>query len=178
MTAARLIFAIATGTVIAILLNACNRRDEKIKPIIVTRGNIDSNLYAQSESVTQRFMPYQNKDTIRASSSVSGHSPFFKVRMNAIARAALGSDGKLRVGALFPEGSLIVKDLYNSVGGARQLVAIMRKESANPSSNAGWLWAELQADGGVYVSAKDRGVLCMSCHSENDRDFIRTFNLF
>ena len=103
---------------------------------------------------------------------------FFKVRMNAKARSVLGADGKLPVGSVFPEGSIVVKDLYNTVGGARQLVAIMRKESANPYAKEGWLWAEMQADGGAYVSAKDKGVLCTGCHSSNDRDFVRTFDLF
>jgi hypothetical protein len=139
MKASRLLIVLTIGVVITILLNACNRTNEKTRPIVVTRGNIDSNLYAQSESASQLFVAYQNKDTIRASGSASGHSPFFKVRMNDKARSVLGADGKLPVGALFPEGSLIVKDLYNSVAGDRQLVAIMRKESANPSSNGGWL---------------------------------------
>jgi hypothetical protein len=177
-SATKLIFALAIGTVMAILQNACTNKSDNPSPAVILTGNIDSILYAQSESAAEGFVAYQNKDTVRASNSTSGHSPFFKVRMNAKARSVLGADGKLPVGSVFPEGSIVVKDLYNTVGGARQLVAIMRKESANPYAKEGWLWAEMQADGGAYVSAKDKGVLCTGCHSSNDRDFVRTFDLF
>ena len=177
-SASKIIHSLAIGIVFVILVNACNDKSETPGPVISTTGNIDSILYAQSESAAEGFVAYQNKDTVRASSSASGHSPFFKVRMNAKARSVLGADGKLPVGSVFPEGSIVVKDLYNTVGGARQLVAIMRKESANPYAKEGWLWSEFQADGGAYVSAKDKGVLCAGCHSSNDRDFVRTFDLF
>lgn len=177
-TATKLITTLAIGGVFTILVNACKDKSETAAPVSIITGNIDSVLFAQSESASEGFVAYQNKDTLRASNSASGHSPFFKVRMNAKARSVLGADGKLPVGAVFPEGSIVVKDLYNTIGGARQLVAIMRKESANPYAKEGWLWSELQADGGAYVSAKDKGVLCAGCHSSNDRDFVRTFDLF
>lgn len=171
-----------TGLIAALVigLNACKKDDgaAPTTPYPITRGNIDSILYLQSSETAQQFLPYKNVDSIWISSAETGHSGFFKVRLNAIARSVLGPDGKLAPGKTFPDGSLIVKDLYTDKNGPRMLVAIMKKESLNPYSAQGWLWNELLEGGGDYVSAKQSGAKCVGCHSANDRDFVRVFDLF
>jgi len=169
---------ISIGFCILILADSCDSKKSDPAPLPITSGNIDSILFVQSSAANQGYLPYQNKDTIRQSSSASAHSPYFKVRLNAIARSVLDVNGKLPVGKKFPEGSIIVKDLYNLPNGPRQLVAIMKKESANPYAKEGWLWNELLDNGGGYVTVKDKGAACTSCHSSNSRDFVRTFDLF
>ena len=165
---------------IILIINACSNKDDASPSAaaIFTKGNIDSILYVESSAASEQFLPYQNVDSIRPSSAFTAHADFFKVRLNAKARSVLGADGRLPTGKSFPEGSIIVKDLYSEKTGARKLVAIMKKESANPYSNQNWLWTELLGDGGAYVTVKDKGAQCVNCHSQNSRDFVRVFDLF
>ena len=165
------------GLAFALLLAYSCSKENDPGPAITT-GNIDSILFVQSNAASEQFLPYQNNDSIRRSANSSGHSPYFKVRMNAKARSVLGADGRLPTGASFPEGSIIVKDLYSDPAGSRQLVAIMKKETTNPYAANGWLWNELLTDGGGYVSAKDKGAQCTGCHGANSRDHVRVFDLF
>lgn len=165
---------------IVLLVNACSQKEDASPtvPAVITKGNIDSILFVESSAASEQFLPYQNVDTVRPSSAFTAHSDYFKVRLNARARSVLGADGRLPVGKSFPDGSIIVKDIYSEKTGVRKLVAIMKKESANPYSAQGWLWNELLDNGGDYVSVKGKGAQCVSCHTTNSRDFVRVFDLF
>ncbi len=100
----------------------------------------------------------------------------FKLRFNEIAFAALDTSGELPVGAKFPDGSLIVKEIYDSNDNLK-LYAIMEKEPGNTFAAENWVWAELNADGSVNYSAGNKGAGCKGCHSGTPgRDFIRTFD--
>lgn len=139
--------------------------------------DIDVALYNESKSTTG-FTYYKNDATIKPKSNESPHSKYFRVRFNAIAQAALTDNGKLPAGSTFPEGSLIVKELYDSPTADLKFLAIMKKESANENAVDGWLWLEIKGDGGAYISSKEKGSQCVSCHSTNDRDYTRLFDLF
>lgn len=138
----------------------------------------DTALFDKSKSVTG-FSYYKNSDSIHVSSSPSAHNPYFRVRFNSIAEAALTDNGKLPVGGSFPDGSLIVKELYDSPGGSLQLLAVMEKASANSASGNGYLWAEFEPDGKAAFSTSKKGNGCISCHSATgNRDLVRLFELF
>ncbi len=125
------------------------------------------------------FTYYKNNDSIQASSSASAHNPFFRVRFNPVAFAALTDSGKLPAGGSFPEGSLIVKELYDSPTGDLQLLAVMEKASGNAAAGSNYLWAEFEADGRAVFSTSKKGDGCISCHSTaGNRDLMRLFELF
>lgn len=138
---------------------------------------IDKQLFDEATSSTG-FTYYKNNPDILASSQPSAHNAFMRVRFNPIALSALDSTGRLPLGSSFPNGSLIVKELYNSQVGEPVLYAIMKKDSANENSGANWLWAEIKPDGLVVVSATRKGASCVNCHNMNSRDYTRIFDLF
>lgn len=124
------------------------------------------------------FAFYKNDSSILESSDESPHADFFRVRFNAIAQAALIDNGKLPADSVFPQGSLVVKELYDSEAGEMTVLSVMKKDSTNSNSINGWVWVEFEADGALHYSSGDKGGNCKSCHSNNDRDFVRLFNLF
>ena len=87
---------------------------------------LDKELLDRSKATTG-FTYYKNDNTIKASSPQSAHNAFFRVRFNAIAQAALTDNGKLPVDSVFPEGSLIVKELYDTQNGALKILAVSEK---------------------------------------------------
>jgi len=112
--------------------------------------------------------------------SGAGNSPhgYERVRFNAIAQAALDSTGKLPSGASFPDGSIIVKDVYSSASGNINLYAVMKKATNNSAAGSGYLWAEFETDGKVAFSTSKKGDGCISCHSNYPhRDLTRIFDL-
>lgn len=120
---------------------------------------------------------YQDTMLIRQSVQESAHLPWFRLWMNDVAAAALGPDGKLPPGNLFPDSALIVKELYNSATGPLQINAIMMKLPDNAASANGWLWAYLNPDGSTNISIFEKGSSCTGCHSATpNRDFTRVFD--
>ncbi len=109
---------------------------------------------------------------------LGGAHGFIKVRYNNIAASALDSTGKLPVGGTFPNGSVVVKEIYSSLSGGLNLYAIMKKETSNENAGSGWLWGEYKPGGEVVFSAAKKGNGCISCHSLPDnRDLNRVFDL-
>lgn len=101
------------------------------------------------------------------------HGPHgtFKLRFNSIASKALTEDGKLPVGKTFPEGSLLIKDIYS--GGTLTLYAFMYKRSGS------WLWAEIKPDKKISHSVKGDPGVCTNCHSQaGNRDLAVSFNFY
>jgi hypothetical protein len=137
----------------------------------------DKVLFEKSNS-TSGFVYYKNTDEILNSSQPSAHNKYFRTRFNSIASAALTDNGKLPIGTNFPEGSLVVKELFDSKTGSLKLIAVMEKLSGNSAAANGWLWAEYTPDGKVVVSLDEKGKSCVSCHSTNARDYVRLFELF
>lgn len=136
----------------------------------------DIELFEES-SATSGYTYYNQDATIRTSSNPSAHNPYFRVRFNSVANTALTDNGKLPQGGSFPDGSIVVKELYDSPTGGIKLYAIMKKED-HPDAGAGWLWAEYEDDGKVVYSVSNGGDGCTGCHSADDRDYVRIFELF
>lgn len=115
------------------------------------------------------FTYYKNSNALLSSSSGSGHSEdFLKTKYNAIAATMLDANGKIIPSSVFPEGSLIVKELYeNSTTIGRY--AILYKQSTNENADAnGWVWGYINADASVAAPASDKGSACISCHLQAD----------
>jgi hypothetical protein len=149
------------------LLTQCKKNAEGADKVLFDKSN-----------TTIGFTYYKSSTTVLPSSNLGGHNKPFRVRFNAIAQAALTDNGKLPAGGSFPEGSLIVKEIYDAGGNNLQLLAIMEKATGNSAAGAGWLWAEYNPDSKVVISVEDKGSACVSCHSIDDRDYGRLYELF
>jgi len=128
----------------------------------------DKELFEMAKS-TNGFVWYKNSSELLNKSSGSGHpQPFLKTRYNSVAATKLDSNGKIITGETFPEGSLIVKELYdNSTTLGRY--AILYKNSGSADADAkGWIWGYINADGKVSESASKKGGSCIGCHSQAD----------
>lgn len=163
----RLSYTIITLCCICLLLAQCRKTTET-----------DKALFDKSNTTTG-FTYYINNDSVLPSSSPSAHNAYFRVRFNSIALAALTDNGKLPAGSTMPEGSLIVKELYDAPGGELKLLAVMEKAGNNSAAGSGYLWAEFNADGSAVFSTSKKGNGCISCHDNSgNRDLVRLFELF
>ena len=128
----------------------------------------DKMLYDMSKS-SNGFTWYKKSDVLLNKSSGSAHGlPFLKTRYNTVAATKLGGAGKIMEGVSFPEGSLIVKELYDN---STKLIryAILYKKSNSPDADAkGWVWGYINADGGIVEAASKKGSSCIGCHSQAD----------
>ena len=123
------------------------------------------------DSCSQSYHKYYKNDATSLLSGAHGPHGTFKLRFNAIAFKALTNNGKLPVGGSFPEGSLIIKDIYN--GGNLSLYAFMYKKSGS------WLWAEIKPNKEVLHSINDKETVCTGCHSQSgNRDLAVSFNFY
>lgn len=120
---------------------------------------------------------YKKSTTLTLSSKQSDHNAYFRIRFNSIAKAALTDNGKLPAGGSFPDGSVIVSELFDSSPGNVKIYAVMKKSTSSNAVN-GWLWAQFQPDDNTAYSISKKGDLCTSCHSTNARDHVRVFNQF
>lgn len=119
--------------------------------------------------VTSGVYWYKNSSSLFNKSEGSGHpQPFLRTRYNSIAATKLDSNGKIMTGAKFPEGSLIVKELYDNQTTLGRY-AILYKNSGSADADAkGWVWGYLSADGKVAEAASNKGTSCIGCHSQAD----------
>ena len=137
----------------------------------------DQGIFTKATAVSG-FTYYKGNDSVYKSSPQSAHVAYFRVRFNAVAQAALTDGGKLPNGASFPTGSLIVKELHqDSLGTSPSGYAIMEKLPNDTNQAETWVWAEYNLSGTGYTINK-KGAICTSCHSMDQRDKVRLFNLF
>ena len=146
-------------------LNAC----KKDKPA----EGIDKQLLDMAKE-SSGFTWYNNSNALLNKSSGSGHSqPFLRTRYNTIAATMLDGSGKITAGAVFPDGSLIVKELFsNSTDLGRYAILYKKASDANADAN-GWVWGYINADETVAEPAANKGTGCRGCHSQaNSIDFM------
>lgn len=156
----KLTLTFVIGLLIIGTMNSCKKKSAEVEK------NIDKELYDLSKS-TKGFVFYKNSDSLLAKSSGTGHSqPFLKTRYNSIAATMLDSLGKIIPRSSFPEGSLIVKDLYidsTTIG----RYAILYKNAKNEHADAkGWVWGYVDANGEVAQPSSRKGQGCINCHSQ------------
>ncbi len=162
---------------VAITLVATQCKKDESKPT-TPASDPNKDLFAEANA-TGNYKYYKNSSTILASSPGSGHPNFMRVRFNTIAQGALGVDGKLPSGGTFPEGSVIVKEVF-SANDATTVTswAVMKKTSTGNSAN-GYVWGEYKTDGAVVYSITNKGANCAGCHAAaGNRDMVRLFEQF
>ena len=167
----RLTFKVVLGFLCTLLMQC--RKESALSP-----QETDTLLLAKATPVNG-FSYYKNDSAIIRSSPQSAHAGYFRVRFNDIAERALTDGGKLPVGASFPTGSLVVKELHTDSTGNNLIgYAVMEKSPTDTSAAQGWVWAEYITSGAGGYKIGGKGAICTGCHSTNDRDKVRLFNLF
>ncbi len=139
-------------------INSCKKKEKEL----------DEELFELAKE-TAGFVWYKNSSSLLSKSSGSGHpQTSLRTRYNAAAATKLDANGKITANATFPEGALIVKELYeNSTTISRY--AILYKKTDSPSADAkGWVWGYIDANGKVAEPASNKGKACISCHNQAD----------
>jgi hypothetical protein len=128
----------------------------------------DKQLLEMAEA-TAGFTWYKHSDALLNKSSGSGHpQSLLRTRYNSIAAEKLDQNGKVVEGAMFDEGSLIVKELYGNASSLERY-AILYKQTSNPDADErGWVWGYVDVNGTVAAPASNKGSSCISCHLQAD----------
>ncbi len=114
------------------------------------------------------FSWYKHADSLFSRSAGSGHSePFLRTRYNEAAATQLGADGKILTDAVFPEGSLIVKELFTNTTTIGRYAILYKQQDSPDADGKGWVWGYINADGSVAESSANKGNACIGCHSQS-----------
>jgi hypothetical protein len=141
-------------------INSCKKEKEA--------SGTDKELYDMAKG-TSGFTWFKNSSSLLNKSSGSGHpQPFLRTRYNSIASAKLDSTGRIMKGAIFPEGSLIVKELHDNSTTLGRYAILYKKSGSADADAKGCVWGYINADGTVAEVASKKGTSCISCHSQAD----------
>lgn len=128
----------------------------------------DKELYDLAKS-TSNFTWFKNSNAFLPKSSGSGHAPpKLRVRFNSVAATKLDANGKIIPGSLFPQGSLIVKELCDDSGKLIRYAILYKNPESEDADDLGWVWGYINENGSVTVSATEKGTSCISCHSQSE----------
>lgn len=151
-------------------INACKKDDEL--------EGIDKQLYDMATS-TSGFTWYKKSSTLLNKSSGSGHSkPFLRTRYNSTAASVLDSTGKIIPGSVFPNGSVVVKELFDNSTEIGRYAVLYKKPSDGNADADGWVWGYINSDQTVAESASKKGASCRGCHSQTDNIDFNLMNVY
>lgn len=153
----------STGISLLIIVGVIACAKEKARPSKL----LDENLFSYITD-TSGYVYYQNANVL----SAAGNSPHgsFKMRFNNKAQQLLNSSLELPSGELFPDSSVIVKEVTN--GTNITLYAVMFKY------NGTWLWAEYGPSGNILHGIGQGSAVCLQCHNLSpNRDNVLSFDL-
>lgn len=127
---------------------------------------IDGELYKLSEE-KDGFTWFELSDTYLDKSAGSGHNfPFLRTRFNAVAATQLDVEGRVIPDALFPTGSVIVKELYDDKKKFKRYATMWKNPSSEYADANGWVWGYIEKKGKVAESAELKGASCVGCHAQ------------
>lgn len=111
------------------------------------------------------FIFYKNTSDTIVKGTGSGHPDArLRTRYNTIAARHLDQNGKVKVGTVFSDSSLIVKELFT--GNVLTTYVFMFKRIGDKNADAnGWVWAETFSSGSILYAAANKGSGCINCHS-------------
>jgi hypothetical protein len=128
---------------------------------------------------TAGFTWYKNSSALLNKSSGSGHNePFLRTRYNSTAAAVLDSSGKIISGSVFPDGSLVVKELFSNSTEIGRYAILFKKPSDANADATGWVWGYVNADGTVAEPASNKGSGCRGCHSQANNIDLNLMNIY
>lgn len=164
-TILKTILLCVTGMICFSVLKACKKEEKGT--------GTDKELYDMAV-VSSGFTWYKHSSAQLNKSAGSGHGqPFLNTRYNTLAAAQLDSTGKVKPGTLFPDGSLIVKELYDKSGKLERYAILYKSTGHKDADPKGWVWGYINYDGSVSEPASRKGSICINCHSQiNNIDYM------
>ncbi len=139
---------------------------------------IDKDLYNMAKETTG-FVWFKYSSALLPKSAGSGHNfAFLRTRFNSIAAAKLDTAGKVINGTTFPEGSLIVKELYQNESTFSRYAIMYKQGSSKYADKFGWVWGYMSSDGKVVEPAKNDGKECTGCHTQGGNIDLTLMNAF
>jgi hypothetical protein len=149
--------------IVTVILISCTKKVGK-DPLL---GFSD---FAMLDSInTAGLYYYKNSSALLSPAGNSPHGSS-KLRFNKIGINALTDGGKLPVGGTMPDGSLVIKDMFE--GNTISIHAFMYKRAGS------WIWGEIKPNKQVIFSVNRNSSVCTSCHSQGgNRDLVTSFNL-
>lgn len=116
---------------------------------------------------TSDFNWFKKSDALLEKSVGSGHpQPLLRTRYNSVAASQLDTAGRILTDAQFPEGSLIVKELYDNSTSLARYAILYKKSDKDEADGNGWVWGYINSDETVVTSAIEKGSGCIGCHSQ------------
>lgn len=141
-------------------------------------GRFETEIFNKAKS-TNGYVWFKYSNISLQKSSGSGHvQPLLKTRYNAVAAGQLDSLGRIKIGATFPEESMVVKELLDNSGNI-EVYAVLYKKSKHPSADSkGWVWGYYNKDGTVVISSALKGKDCIGCHSQSGNETYMLMNKY
>lgn len=130
-----------------------------------TVTGFDAELFEKAQK-NDGFVYYGKSTEYLITPKQAGHkSTYTRTKYNDVAAAMLNEQGAIISGVTFPDGSLIVNEMYSTKGDAEKY-AIMFKDPKNENADQnGWVWSYFNADKTIIESSSRKGSSCISCHS-------------
>lgn len=129
----------------------------------------DSTLFVLASSPSGKFT-WKNSTNDSVFTSAAAHSSVpYKLLMNKKAKDVCTDNGKLPVNAIFPDSSMLVKQIYNAGQTQINQYVVMYKLNGN------WKWAKYSPGGSTIFSINQDASVCIGCHTST-RDRAWTFD--
>lgn len=152
------------------LLSCTNDKGESV--------SINDGTFFKLINTIQGFQYFKRTTDTLVSASGSPHGSYMRVRFNQTAVESMNNDLNALNADRFADGSIVVKEIYDSPAGNLKLYAAMFKTTVDANTGGGWIWAEYGPGGDVVYSTNRKGADCTGCHSSSgNQDLIRTFAL-
>jgi len=151
---------------ISLLLFIACKKEEKL-------SDIDQQLFDMAKE-TKGYTWFRFSDAFLNKSHGSAHSQaFLRTRYNTTAATMLDSAGRVKTGAKFPEGSVVVKELAETRSRITLYAILYKNSSSTFADDKGWVWGYIKTDGTVSETAVNKGNACIGCHSQgNNQDYM------
>lgn len=144
-----------------IIASGCMEEDSPTTP--GQSATTETDLYMLGKS-SAGFIFYKHSTDTIAKGGNSGHPDAkLRTRYNSTAAKHLDANGKVTAGTIFPDSSLIVKELYTNNTLTTYVFLFKKKGDINADAN-GWVWAETSPSGSTLYAASKKGAGCIGCH--------------
>lgn len=147
-----------------ISFTGCKKEDSPTAVTQTSSTTSESDLYNLGKSPTEFTFYKFSSDTIVKGGNSAHPDPKLRTRYNSIAAKYLDADGKVKTGTIFPDSSLIVKELYTNNALTTYVFLFKKKGDTNADVN-GWIWVETSPSGSPTFPASNKGAMCIDCHS-------------
>ncbi len=155
--------SIAVFLLFALFIGCKEEESPAATPTPVQTTTTEAQLYVLGKNATG-FTFYKNSADTLLKGGNSGHPDArLRTRYNSIAAKYLDAAGKVKTGTVFPDSSLIVKELFTGSTLTTYVFLFKKKNDTNADGN-GWVWAETSPSGTALYPASNKGAGCTGCH--------------